>query len=106
MKKLPLGHWTKQNFKDNLSEEKNSAPTPPITASDDKSPQHEAARLEALINSIDQIVLELDSEGTFLNIWANDEKLLYRLGANCWVEDPRIFLMRISSALRMSSSSG
>ena len=77
-KRLPLGRWTKQNSKDNLSEERNSAPTPPVTASDDKSPQHEAARLEALINSIDQIVLELDAEGTFLNIWANDEKLLYR----------------------------
>jgi PAS domain S-box-containing protein len=35
-------------------------------------------RREALINSIDQIVLELDAEGTFLNIWANDKKLLYR----------------------------
>jgi PAS domain-containing protein len=77
-KRLPLGRWTKQNSKDNLSEEKNSPPTPPISVSDDKSSQHEAARLEALINSIDQIVLELDAEGTFLNIWANDEKLLYR----------------------------
>jgi hypothetical protein len=39
-KRLPLGRWTKQNSKDNLSEEKDSTPTPPITASDDKSPQH------------------------------------------------------------------
>jgi two-component system cell cycle sensor histidine kinase/response regulator CckA len=77
-KRLPLGRWTKQNSKNDLSEEKNSAPPAPITASEEKSRQHEAARLEALINSIDQIVLELDAEGTFLNIWANDEKLLYR----------------------------
>src|SRR6266481_3174183 len=77
-KRLPLGRWTKQTPKNNPSEEKNSVPPAPITASEEKSRQHEAARLEALINSIDQIVLELDAEGTFLNIWANDEKLLYR----------------------------
>src|ERR1700721_3632540 len=76
MKKLPLGHWTKQTSKNISSEEK--APSLPATTSDEKSREHEAARLEALINSIDQIVLELDPEGTFLHIWANDEKLLYR----------------------------
>jgi len=76
MKKLPLGHWTKQTSKNISSEEK--APSLPAATSEEKSRQHEAARLEALINSIDQIVLELDAEGTFLNIWANDEKLLYR----------------------------
>jgi two-component system cell cycle sensor histidine kinase/response regulator CckA len=76
MKKLPLGRWTKQTSKNISSEEK--APSLPATTSEEKSRQHEAARLEALINSIDQIVLELDAEGTFLNIWANDEKLLYR----------------------------
>jgi two-component system, cell cycle sensor histidine kinase and response regulator CckA len=76
MKKLPLGRWTKQTSK-NISSEEN-APSLPAATSDEKCRQHEAARLEALINSIDQIVLELDAEGTFLNIWANDEKLLYR----------------------------
>jgi two-component system, cell cycle sensor histidine kinase and response regulator CckA len=75
MKKLPLGHWTKPS-KNISSEEK--APSLPAATSDEKSREHEAARLEALINSVDQIVLELDAEGTFLNIWANDEKLLYR----------------------------
>src|SRR5580693_7519607 len=74
-KRLPLGHWTKPS-KNISSEEK--APSLPAATSDEKSREHEAARLEALINSIDQIVLELDAEGTFLNIWANDEKLLYR----------------------------
>ena len=79
MKKLPLGHWTKRTSKNNSSEEKDlTSPPAPITASVEKSREHEAARFEALINSIDQIVLELDAEGTFLNIWANDEKLLYR----------------------------
>jgi hypothetical protein len=79
MKKLPFGHWTKQTSKNDSSEEKDPASPPaPITASEGKSREHEAARLEALINSIDQIVLELDAEGTFLNIWASDEKLLYR----------------------------
>ena len=77
-KRLPLGRWTKQTSENNSSEEKNSLPQAPVTASDEKFCQHEAARLEALINSIDQIVLELDAEGKFLNIWANDEKLLYR----------------------------
>ena len=75
-KRLPLGRWTKQTSKNISSEEK--APSLPAATSDEKCRQHEAARLEALINSIDQIVLELDAEGTFLNIWANDEKLLYR----------------------------
>jgi PAS domain S-box-containing protein len=74
-KRLPLGHWAKPS-KNISSEEK--APSLPAATSDEKSREHEAARLEALINSIDQIVLELDAEGTFLNIWANDEKLLYR----------------------------
>jgi PAS domain S-box-containing protein len=79
MKKLPFGHWTKQTSKNDSSEEKDLASPPaPITANDEKSREHETARLEALINSIDQIVLELDAEGTFLNIWASDEKLLYR----------------------------
>ena len=77
-KRLPLGRWTKRTPENNPSEENNSVPQAPVIASDEKSRQHEAARLEALINSIDQIVLELDAEGTFLNIWANDEKLLYR----------------------------
>jgi PAS domain S-box-containing protein len=76
MKKLPLGRWTKRTPENNPSEKKD--PPPPVETTDEKSRQHEAARLEALINSIDQIVLELDAEGTFLNIWANDEKLLYR----------------------------
>ena len=78
MKKLPLGHWTKRTPKNILSDEKALVPPASIPASEEKSREHEAARLEALINSIDQIVLELDAEGTFLNIWANDEKLLYR----------------------------
>jgi transcriptional regulator with PAS, ATPase and Fis domain len=76
MKKLPLGRWTKRTPENNPSEKKD--PPPPVETTDEKSRQHEAARLEALINSIDQIVLELDAEGTFLNIWANDEQLLYR----------------------------
>ena len=75
-KRLPLGRWTKRTPENNPSEKKD--PPAPVATSDEKSRQHEAARLEALINSIDQIVLELDAEGTFLNIWANDEKLLYR----------------------------
>jgi hypothetical protein len=105
-KRLPLGRWTKRTPENNSSEEKHPVAPAPVTASDEKSRQHEAARLEALINSIDQIVLELDAEGTFLNIWANDEKLLFALGANCWGEGPRTFSTRIFSAPRMSFSSG
>jgi hypothetical protein len=100
-KRLPLGRWTKQTSKNNLSEEKNSVPPAPTTVSEEKSRQH-----EALINSIDQIVLELDGEGTFLNVWASDEQLLYRPRMNCWVDDPRIFVTRIFSALPTNFSSG
>src|ERR1700741_3048972 len=75
-KRLPLGRWTKQTSETTPSEKKD--PPGPAETSEEKSRSYEAARLEALINSIDQIVLELDAEGTFLNIWANDEKLLYR----------------------------
>jgi PAS domain S-box-containing protein len=36
------------------------------------------ARLNALVGSIDEIVLEFDRGGTFLNIWAENENLLIR----------------------------
>jgi len=84
-----------QTSKDDPVEKKNSAPEISIAASDEKTQPLEAARLEALINSIDQIVLELDAEGTFLSIWANDEQLLYHPAKNCWEEDPRTFSTRI-----------
>src|SRR5262249_19664539 len=77
-KRLPLGRWRKQTPQQIAGEEKISAQEIPAAASHENSRQHEAARLEALINSIDQIILELDAEGTFLNIWASDEQLLYR----------------------------
>lgn len=35
------------------------------------------ARLEALVGSFDQIVFEMDVDGSFLNIWTTDESLLY-----------------------------
>ncbi|MGA9593229.1 MAG: PAS domain S-box protein [Candidatus Acidiferrales bacterium] len=41
-------------------------------------PSENEARLDALVSSIDQIVFELDGEGTFLNVWAANESLLYR----------------------------
>jgi two-component system cell cycle sensor histidine kinase/response regulator CckA len=40
--------------------------------------QQSEARLHALVESIDEMVLELDAEGTFLNIWTANEELLYR----------------------------
>ena len=36
------------------------------------------ARLRALVGSIDDIVFELDEEGTYLNVWAGNEALLVR----------------------------
>jgi two-component system cell cycle sensor histidine kinase/response regulator CckA len=36
------------------------------------------SRLNALVGSIDEIVLEFDGGGTFLNIWAENENLLIR----------------------------
>jgi len=35
------------------------------------------ARLQALVNSIDQIAFEFDADGTFLDIWTTDESLLF-----------------------------
>ncbi len=43
-----------------------------------RSPVENESRLEALIGSIDEIVFELDRDGTFLNIWTTNEELLYR----------------------------
>jgi len=37
-----------------------------------------AARLEALLGSIDEVVFEFDADGTYLNIWTQDESLLVR----------------------------
>lgn len=37
-----------------------------------------AMRLQALVGSIDEIVMEFDQEGTYLNIWTSDERLLVR----------------------------
>ena len=37
---------------------------------------NEAARLQALIGSIDEIVFEFDAQGTYLNIWTRNERLL------------------------------
>ena len=42
------------------------------------TPSENESRLEALIGSIDEIVFELDRDGTFLNIWTTNEELLYR----------------------------
>ena len=42
------------------------------------TPSENESRLEALIGSIDEIVFELDRDGTFLNIWTTNEQLLYR----------------------------
>jgi PAS domain S-box-containing protein len=36
------------------------------------------ARLRALVGSIDEVVFEMDAEGTFLNIWARNEGMLVR----------------------------
>jgi two-component system cell cycle sensor histidine kinase/response regulator CckA len=58
-------------------------PKNPAAAPDQPPPVHRnpienESRLEALIGSIDEIVFELDREGTFLNIWTTNEELLYR----------------------------
>jgi hypothetical protein len=100
-KRLPLGHWTKPS-KNISSEEK--APSLPAATSDEKSREHEAARLEALINSIDQIVLELDAEAPSSTSGRTTKNFSIALGANCSVEGPRIFSTRIFSALRTNSS--
>jgi PAS domain S-box-containing protein len=56
------------------------------------------ARLQALVNSIDQIAFEFDADGTFLDIWTTDESLLFR---------PREKLLgrRVSEVLRYDTAS-
>ena len=56
---------------------KNPADAPPHPP-ERSTPSANESRLEALIGSIDEIVFELDRDGTFLNIWNTNEKLLYR----------------------------
>lgn len=36
------------------------------------------ARLESLVGSIDEIVFEFDEQGTYLNIWTANDKILFR----------------------------
>jgi PAS domain S-box-containing protein len=43
-----------------------------------KALRETAARLQALVNSIDQIAFEFDADGTFLDIWTTNEDLLFR----------------------------
>jgi PAS domain S-box-containing protein len=43
-----------------------------------KALRESTIRLQALINSIDQIAFEFDVEGTFLDIWTTNESLLFR----------------------------
>jgi PAS domain S-box-containing protein len=43
-----------------------------------KALRESTARLQALVNSIDQIAFEFDVEGTFLDIWTTNETLLFR----------------------------
>ncbi|HTP44049.1 MAG TPA: PAS domain S-box protein, partial [Candidatus Acidoferrum sp.] len=74
-KRLRLGRWAGKPAKADAVEK--NTPPPAVAADSSKSVPLDA-RLEALINSLDQIVLELDADGTFLNIWTSDEQLLYR----------------------------
>ncbi|MGB8522071.1 MAG: PAS domain S-box protein [Candidatus Acidiferrales bacterium] len=43
-----------------------------------KALRETTARLQALVNSIDQIAFEFDADGTFLDIWTTNEDLLFR----------------------------
>ncbi len=40
--------------------------------------QESESRLQAIVGSIDEIVFEFDADGTYINIWTNDESLLAR----------------------------
>ncbi|MFZ3217471.1 MAG: PAS domain S-box protein [Candidatus Acidiferrales bacterium] len=50
----------------------------PLQISDPAGRSESSSRLEALIGSIDEMVFELDRRGTFLNIWTENDELLYR----------------------------
>jgi len=52
--------------------------TSPAHTPEHGSPVENESRLEALIGSIDEMVFELDRDGTFLNIWTTNEELLFR----------------------------
>jgi two-component system, cell cycle sensor histidine kinase and response regulator CckA len=52
--------------------------TSPAHTPERSTPVENESRLEALIGSIDEMVFELDRDGTFLNIWTTNEELLYR----------------------------
>jgi PAS domain S-box-containing protein len=43
-----------------------------------KALRESTARLQALVNSIDDIAFEFDVDGTFLDVWTSDESLLFR----------------------------
>lgn len=73
-KRLRLGRWVGKREKPVPIAKKEA---PPPARDVEESRQHEA-RLEALINSIDQVVFELDADGIYLNIWTTDDQLLYR----------------------------
>lgn len=80
-KRLRIGRWASKPAKtipfDPIDKIEKKDPRAAPANDFEKSKQHEA-RLEPLIGSIDQMVLELDADGTFLNIWTSDERLLYR----------------------------
>ena len=39
------------------------------------------SRLQAIVGAIDEVVFEFDADGTYINIWTNDESLLIRPSA-------------------------
>ena len=45
--------------------------------------QESEARLETLLSSLDDLVFELDENGTYLGIWTTNDALLIAPGASC-----------------------
>ena len=48
-----------------------------------KALQESEARLQALISSLDDLVFELDENGTYLGIWTANDALLFAPRDNC-----------------------
>ena len=58
------------------SQRKGEQPTDPNQATE--TFRNRERQLQALVSSLDDIVFEVDAQGTYLNIWTADESLLFR----------------------------
>jgi len=56
---------------------KGNSPVEEMSGQATKAPQGREARLEALLSSLDDLVFELDENGTYIEIWGTNDALLF-----------------------------